>query len=179
MTNAEFAVLSLIAEAPRHGYDIEQTIEARGMREWTEVGFSSIYYLLKKLEKAGLIEGQTEQPAGPGPARKVYRITPAGRETCRLTTAELLASTHRSDTPFQLGLANFPALTPAEALTALNAHRAGLEERLAHVRNRREAQRPLPYFVDAMFDYSLALIEAEKTWIEKFIREVEAKNSRS
>ena len=71
MTNAELAILSLIAEQPRHGYDIEQVIEARGMREWTEIGFSSIYYLLKKLEKDGLIESQLEQQEGKGPARKV------------------------------------------------------------------------------------------------------------
>ena len=58
MTNAELAILSLIAEVPSHGYKIEQTIETRGMREWTEIGFSSIYYLLKKLEKAGLMESQ-------------------------------------------------------------------------------------------------------------------------
>ena len=45
MTNAEFAILSLIFELPRHGYEIEKTIEKRGMREWTEIGFSSIYYL--------------------------------------------------------------------------------------------------------------------------------------
>jgi DNA-binding PadR family transcriptional regulator len=48
MTNAELAILSLVVEKPRHGYQIEQVIEERGMREWTEVGFSSIYYLLKK-----------------------------------------------------------------------------------------------------------------------------------
>ncbi|MGD8625667.1 MAG: helix-turn-helix transcriptional regulator, partial [Anaerolineae bacterium] len=48
MTNAELAILTLVAEAPHHGYEIEQIIQERGMREWTEVGFSSIYYLLKK-----------------------------------------------------------------------------------------------------------------------------------
>ncbi|HUV26505.1 MAG TPA: PadR family transcriptional regulator, partial [Anaerolineales bacterium] len=62
MTNAELAILSLIAEQPRHGYDIEQVIEARGMREWTEIGFSSIYYLLNKLEKDGMIESHLQQP---------------------------------------------------------------------------------------------------------------------
>ena len=70
MTNAELAILSLIAERPRHGYDIEQVIEARGMREWTEIGFSSIYYLLKKLEKEGMITSQLKQPGGKGPAER-------------------------------------------------------------------------------------------------------------
>jgi DNA-binding PadR family transcriptional regulator len=59
VTNAELAVLSLVVERPRHGYDVELTIAERGMRDWTDVGFSSIYYLLGKLEKAGLIEGRS------------------------------------------------------------------------------------------------------------------------
>ena len=32
MTNAELAILSLVVETPRHGYEIEQVIEERGMR---------------------------------------------------------------------------------------------------------------------------------------------------
>ena len=79
MTNAELAILSLIAQQPRHGYEIEQVIEARGMREWTEVGFSSIYYLLKKLEQKGYVKAQLIA-ADRGPARKVYSITPAGEK---------------------------------------------------------------------------------------------------
>ena len=79
MTNAELAILSLVAEEPRHGYEIERVIEERGMREWTEVGFSSIYYLLKKLEQKGLVEGRLAEAAR-GPARKVYQVTPAGAE---------------------------------------------------------------------------------------------------
>ena len=76
LTHAEQAILSLVAEAPRHGYEIEQVIEERGMREWTEIGFSSIYYLLRKLEGKGLICA-TVDDSGAGPTRKVYRLTDA------------------------------------------------------------------------------------------------------
>ena len=44
--------------------EIEHVIEERGMRDWTEIGFSSIYYLLKKLEKEGLIAGRLEEVFG-------------------------------------------------------------------------------------------------------------------
>ncbi|MBN1315338.1 MAG: helix-turn-helix transcriptional regulator, partial [Anaerolineales bacterium] len=71
MTNAELAILSLIAEQPLHGYEIEQIIKKRGMRNWTEIGFSSIYYLLRKLEREGLISSRLEN-VGRGPARKVF-----------------------------------------------------------------------------------------------------------
>jgi len=172
MTNAELAILSLIAEQPRHGYEIERVIEERGMREWTEVGFSSIYYLLKKLEREGLVKGQLEE-AERGPARKVYHLTPAGREALRAGVLDALSVPRRCYQPLQLGLANLPGITSAEALAALSQYRDGLAARLEHVRARRESQRPLPYFVDAMFDYSVTMVEAELEWIMQFISQLE------
>ena len=47
----ELLLLGILAEKPQHGYHIEHLIEERGMRKWTEVGFSSIYYILARLEK--------------------------------------------------------------------------------------------------------------------------------
>jgi DNA-binding PadR family transcriptional regulator len=172
MTNAELAILSLIAEQPRHGYEIEQVIEERGMREWTEIGFSSIYYLLKKLERKGLIEGQLEEAAR-GPARKVYRATPAGEEARRAGVLDALSVPQRPYPPLQLGLASLPAIPPAEAVAALWKHRDALATRLDHVQARWESQRPLPYFVDAMFDHSVTMIEAEMDWVTQFISELE------
>ena len=46
LTDSELLVLGLVAEMPRHGYELEQVIEQRGMREWTQIGFSSIYFVL-------------------------------------------------------------------------------------------------------------------------------------
>jgi DNA-binding PadR family transcriptional regulator len=168
MTNAELAIISLIAEQPRHGDEIERVIEQRGMREWTEIGFSSIYYLLKKLEREGLIEGRLER-AERGPARKVYRITQAGREACHAALLESLSVPWRGARPLMLGIGNLPALAPAEAQAALRQYCDALNDRLAHVQARWEAQRPLPYFVDAMFDYTVTMVEAELRWVEKFI----------
>ncbi|NDJ35521.1 MAG: PadR family transcriptional regulator, partial [Chloroflexi bacterium] len=121
MTGAELAILSLIAEGPRHGYEIEALIEERGMREWTAIGFSSIYYVLKKLEKAGAISS-TLQPAQRGPARRVYSITPTGMQSLREAVYAALSTPHHGSSPLQLGLANLPLLSPAEAHRALSAH---------------------------------------------------------
>jgi DNA-binding PadR family transcriptional regulator len=173
MSNAELAILTLVAEQPRHGYEIEQVIEARGMRDWTEVGFSSIYYLLKKLEDEGLAEGHLEQ-AGRGPARKVYHITPAGRQTLHEALRHALAVPEPRPSRLLLAVGNLPALPPADAVAALGAYCDRLADRLAHVSRRREEQQPLPYFVNAMFDYSVAMIQAEITWIERFAAQIHA-----
>ena len=167
MTDAELAILTLVAEQPRHGYEIEQVIQERGMREWTDVGFSSIYYLLKKLEKEDLVAGHLEE-AAQGPARRVYHLTPAGRGALEKALLQALSVPEPRPSRLLLGIGNLPALPPAEAMSALEQYGEHLAERLAHVRRRQEEQQPLPYFVDALFDYSTALIQAEMAWVEGF-----------
>ena len=176
MTNAEIAILSLIAERPRHGYEIEGVIEERGMRDWTEVGFSSIYYLLKKLEGEGYIKARLEKPQGRGPARKVYHITQAGREAWYAASLGALSEPHNCYPLIQLGLANMPGLPKQEAMDALRQYKDRLVERREYVRSRAEAQRPMPGHVEAMFDFSLTMIEAERKWISRFIKQLEALN---
>lgn len=172
MTNAELAILSLVVEQPRHGYEIEQVIEERGMREWTEVGFSSIYYLLKKLEREGMIESRLQE-AGRGPARKVYNATPAGRQAMHAASLDALAVPRRCYPPLQLGLASLPGLPQDEALAALRRYHDALAARLAQVQANWEGKGPLPYFIDAMFDYSTTMLRAEMAWIEQLIHTLE------
>lgn len=170
MTNAELAILSLIAEKPRHGYEIEQVIEERGMREWTEVGFSSIYYVLKKLESAGLLHGRLQQQIGRGPARKIYTMTDEGHLAWHEAALEALSTPQRCYLPFQLGLANLPGLSTKESVTAISQYRDKLAQHRDHVHARRQEEGTAPTLhIRAMFDLSLALIEAELAWIEQFI----------
>jgi DNA-binding PadR family transcriptional regulator len=175
MTNAELAILSLVVEQPRHGYEIEQVIEERGMRDWTEVGFSSIYYLLKKLEREGFVAGQLQE-AERGPARKVYRATPTGQEAYHAGVLDVLSVPRRWYSPLLLGLAGLPRVPRGEAVAALQQYREALAARRAYVQNRRERQRPLPGFIDAMFEYSVALVGAELEWVEQFIERLEGEN---
>jgi DNA-binding PadR family transcriptional regulator len=172
MTNAELAILGLIVEQPRHGYEIERVIEERGMRNWTEVGFSSIYYLLKKLEQEGYVEGQLVEAAR-GPARKVYRASPSGREALRAGVIEALSVPQRSYPSVQLGLSHLPGIPVADAVAALGQYRDSLAEQLAEVRHSWETKNPLPLFIEAMFEHSTMLIQAELSWAESLIKRLE------
>ncbi len=170
MTNAELAILSLIAEQPRHGYQIEQVIEARQMRNWTEIGFSSIYYLLKKLEKEGLIAGELQPAATQGPPRKVYTITAAGQAQFQTEILATLSAPAPPQDPFQLALANLPAIPPAQALAALQAHLAALQANAEHVTARWQSLGPqAPPHVSAMFDLSSRQITTQIEWLTELI----------
>lgn len=173
MTNAELAILSLVLEGPRHGYAIEQVIEERGMREWTEVGFSSIYYILRKLQDHGWVESHLQEEVGPGPARKVFHITQSGLVAWREATLAVLATPAQRSKPLLLGLNNLPAIPKDEALAALKQHRKLLVDQRDHLLRRVQEQSPLPYFVQAMFDYSLTLVRSRLEWMSALIETVE------
>lgn len=170
MTDAELAILGLVVEQSRHGYEIEQVIEARDMREWTEVGFSSIYYLLKKLENSGWVRSRIVPDNQRGPSRKVYEATPDGYAAWREAILDVLTNPRPHYDPFQLGLSSLPAVSSQEALDALHIRRERLSQTLEHLAARREnTQISAPPQVDAMFDLSMKLIEAEVQWLDNYI----------
>lgn len=68
-------LLALIAEEPSYGYEMVRKLQERGL---TLVSDGTIYPLLSRLQKKGLVEGYFEGSSG-GPQRKYYRICQAGR----------------------------------------------------------------------------------------------------
>lgn len=75
----KFALLKLLDELPRHGYDLIRAVREKG---WGG-GAGSIYPLLAALESAGLIAGRDEGD------RRVYDITEKGRQMLGEHASEL------------------------------------------------------------------------------------------
>jgi DNA-binding PadR family transcriptional regulator len=165
LTPAELTLLGLLVEKPRHGYELEEVITARGMREWTEIGFSSIYYLLTKLRDRGLVAERGDEP-GRGKTRKVFEPTERGREACAAGAEEAIATLRPVFPPVLVGLANQPVIPPERLRAALARRAEALAERIAAVRA--AAPPDAPDFVRAIFDYSLHQLEAEKTWLATY-----------
>lgn len=163
LTIGELTVLGLVAERPRHGYDIEQVIEQRGYRRWTDIGFSSIYYLLAKLEQRGLVA--TEGGRASAKARRVYQVTEPGLRAAAADVRELLAEADTSPRAFMAGLAN-TALLPDDAVDdALRTRLTRLDERIATVDAARRAQSPLPRQARDVFSYALSGLRADRAWL--------------
>lgn len=169
MTNAELAILGLVVEAPRHGYEIEQLIEQRGIRNWTDVGFSSIYYILTKLEQRGWISGHLQPAAGRGPSRNVYTIQPEGQVAWHQSTLAALSGPSQPNSSFLLGLAGLPGIQPEEAVDALREYRKRILKRRDEVQEAWRQAETLPFFLQGMFEYSNNLIETELDWLDRYI----------
>ena len=174
MRNAGLAVLGLLMEQPRHGYQIEQVIQERNMRDWTDIGFSSIYAILGRLLKQGHLQARLEAPQGRGPARKVFRVTRSGRAAWKRATLLALSLPSEGGLPFLLGLVGLPAIPGPEAIAALKSYRDRMIDRRERVAARKsEAGPSLPLFLEGIFDYGLALAGAEIRWVESFLKQLE------
>ncbi|ATY10010.1 hypothetical protein CU254_05695 [Amycolatopsis sp. AA4] len=167
LTDAELTVLGLLVEQPRHGYELERVIEERGIRAWTALGFSSIYYVLDKLAKRGLIEA-TGGPRS-GKSRATFQATPAGVELCADATREALSALTPIHARVLIAMANSPGLPDTEVRSGLTTRIAALRGQLAEVRATRASQESLPDAAAAIFDYSEAMLTADLTWTESVL----------
>jgi DNA-binding PadR family transcriptional regulator len=73
------AILGLLAQRPRYGYELRAALEALvgGKQNW-DVKPAQIYTTFDRLEKIGfIVEERVEQDAGP--EKRIYEITPKGR----------------------------------------------------------------------------------------------------
>ena len=171
-TDRELLILGLIAEMPRHGYEIEGLIEERAMREWTRIGFSSIYYVLGKLEKNGLITG--ENPTTPK-AKKRYTLTDQGKAVLVEQTLAALTTIQPAYPSLLLGLIHLAVLSRGQVLDALRTRKERLSQEIHRVEEIHFKQQPLPDYLDAVFDYSLQQLKAEKDWLDKTLAYMETK----
>jgi DNA-binding PadR family transcriptional regulator len=168
LTDAELLLLGLVAEMPRHGYELDQVIEQRGMREWTQVGFSSIYFVLGKLQQLGLVSAKKSAGANTSTrARKVYSVTPPGRRALAAQTVAALRDVQPAYSSVLLGMINWPILKHERALKALQERSRALEAELARLDAIQVEQQPLPDYVEALFDYSLGQLRAEAEWVSR------------
>lgn len=76
---AEYAILGLLEGQPMHGYEMFQQFGSGILRQIVHLEMSQMYAFLKKLERLEYIEAQLE-PQGTRPPRKVFHLTPLGRD---------------------------------------------------------------------------------------------------
>ena len=75
----KYSILGLLHYRPMHGYRIKKHIEQHFGYMWS-VNYGQIYPNLKRLQEEGLVLITEVAPGAKGPEKKLYSITPKGRE---------------------------------------------------------------------------------------------------
>lgn len=84
----DLCLLAVMEEGPAYGYEMTKRLRARGL---SIVGEGSIYPLLGRLEREGLVETHRAASNG-GPPRKYYRPSREGRQALATGVSEWRAT---------------------------------------------------------------------------------------
>mgnify|MGYP001058912278 FL=1 len=160
---SEQLILGILSEQPRHGYDIEKVIAGRGMRKWTDVGFSSIYYVLERLEAKGLAASTDAQ----GNEKKQYSITDTGVSVLKNETRKLIAKRKPANTHFMTGLAVSHLIGADELIGSLEQRKAELTTDLKALQEKQSSIKNAPQSARRLFSLSETLLQAELRFIKK------------
>lgn len=172
MTQIEVILLSLLCDKDYYGYEFEIIIEQRNMRGWTNIGFSSIYNSLNKLEKNGYIVSRYEKEYG-SPKRKVYSIKYETRVIIKEQIIKMISECKSDSSEFDIGMLFSYIIAKEELNKALINHKENLIKRKEFILKRYEQHptaRERPH-IKALFERPLLFIDIEISWIKKFINE--------
>jgi len=176
LSNVEFALLQLISEEGElSGYMISRLVEERGYREWADIGDTSIYTGLEKLNKKGFVEFYVDtDKQGKGPLPKKFNLTDKGKEILKDEVMEGLSATRERDRRFDIALAAIRFINPKDALQALEKRKSFLAGERKRINNRflQQGGSAHPKHVQILFKHPVILIGAELKFMDEIINTI-------
>ncbi len=84
------AILSVLAAGPLHGYRLVEKLGSLGVSRGVQPDPTGVYRALRSMQRMRLVAARWDV-SGPGPAKHVFRLTPAGK-ACLRTWVETLTT---------------------------------------------------------------------------------------
>ncbi|MDH4139269.1 MAG: PadR family transcriptional regulator [Coriobacteriia bacterium] len=160
------AILGLLAQQPRHGYEIHGAFEALvGGSSVCDLKRAQVYSTLSRLEDSGLVAQTVTRRVG-GPDQHIFELTPAGRDELDDWYAEGVHAAHQRDEIF-LKIALALGDENAHPEDVLRAQRATLYRDLHELTARRNGiERPRGLSQAMLLDKAIMHVEADLRWLE-------------
>lgn len=170
-----FIVLGMLLEEPMHAYRMQKLIEQRGKDKVVNVRQrASIYQTLERLLRLRLIEVRETVQTDRHPDRIVYAITDRGRDTAKAWHREMLTTLNGDFPEFPAAVSGLTVLTPEDARKQLDIRADGVRKELGKLDadKRRAGELPRVFLLED--EYRTALLEAELTWLQNVIEDLDS-----
>jgi len=160
------ALLGLLAQRPRHGYELHAAFEAiiGGVQNW-DVKPAQIYTTLARLEESGLVGEEAVEQEG-GPEKRIYAITSMGRAALgEWFAAGVAAELERDEFFIKLMLAI--ATGEANPFRVIQAQRVALYQELHSATQQRNQADPHSALAQILLlDKVIMHLEADLRWLD-------------
>jgi DNA-binding PadR family transcriptional regulator len=155
-----YGVLALLAEEPRHGYELKTEFEARTAGSWT-INIGQVYTTLQRLERDGLVEPLTGDRD-----RRDYRITDAGHRQLERWFADPVVADAPQRDELMIKVLLAVATADVDVTDLIQRQRtATIEQLQGYTRRKAKAdENDLPFLV--MLDALIYRSEADIRWLD-------------
>jgi DNA-binding PadR family transcriptional regulator len=160
------ALLGLLAQRPRHGYDLHAAFEAvvGGAQNW-DVKPAQVYTTLTRMEQSGLV-AEEAVAQGSGPEKRIFAITPAGRKELAQWFDGVVGREHQRD-EFFVKLMLTLATGEADPRRIVHTQRLQLFKDLHNLTGQRNRLDPKAALAQMMlFDKAIMHLEADLRWLD-------------
>jgi DNA-binding PadR family transcriptional regulator len=159
------ALLALLSQRPRHGYELRDLFEAALGGHW-ELNSGQIYSSLERLARDGLVVEEGIERAG-GPDKRLWTLTAAGKQELSNWFDSPVPRDYRLRDEFYLKLMIALVTQPASARHILLVQRRELFRELHDLTARRNLLDPKQQLARILLlDSAIMHTEAELRWLE-------------
>lgn len=174
MQTQDLVILGLLMDGPRHGYELKQTIDST-LSEIAQITSGTVYYTLRRLEKAGLVDPRRER-RGNRPERTVYQITKPGQEEFHRLLREALFSHERPDFTFDVGLYFSPHIGLDELERAVDTKIEQMEAYRGKLgRLERAFPGRWPFHLHYIREHARTVLDGTEEWLRRLKNKVARK----
>jgi DNA-binding PadR family transcriptional regulator len=168
----KYALLGLLAESPKYGYELKRRFEGALGNIWS-VSYGQLYPTLRRLSELGWVTKKTEQ--GKKAAEKnIYSMTEKGRKKLDEWLLKPVRSTYRVKDEFTLRFLFFSKLAPFQVLEYLREHqRKTAQQRESFQKTLQSLQGEIDFFLQQIIRKGIFHLEAEDRWLEEVIGEMQ------
>ncbi|MFW9867088.1 MAG: PadR family transcriptional regulator [Candidatus Thorarchaeota archaeon] len=171
LSHVAFVVLGLVAEYPCHGKDINERIKKRGMRNWTAIGKSSIYGVLKNLKKKGLVDSWVEEEDNR--IVKMYQITSKGSAVLKNQVYNVLNDfVGKNDPDFYTAFSMLPVISYEEQQNAIINSLKNLAKNKKELELMLAENAHMPLNVRGLFFHPIKILETDINFLEWVLYEI-------
>ncbi len=164
--SVRYGVLGLLAQRPRHGYELRAAFQALvgGEENWA-VKPAQVYATLARLEEGGLVVQDGVEQDG-GPEKRIYALTPSGREALQEWFEDGIEREPQRDEFFvKLMIALVSDL--ANPYKLIYAQRNSLYQQLHEFLDKRSQADPSRQLAEILLlDKAVMYLEADLRWLD-------------
>ncbi len=159
-------LLVLLAEKPRHGYDIRAEFDRRTADLWA-LNSGQVYTTLDRMTRDGLVTASPDEN-DPSGRRKLYALTGPGRTALTEWLAGLPATTEPPREDLVMAVLLTAERPLADALAVVDAARGRILKHLQEIRRgQRTREAGSDIGADLVSEVLIARMEADLRWLDR------------